>query len=101
MPTEVIDALAGMNVEQAVFLAVGLFGTGAAVTLLLANAHHLCPQPVLQAAVHAGHDLNRAVALAALHASKAVLLARIWLVAALLVAVAYLDTTPSRNGGTR
>lgn len=37
MPTTVIDMLAGLNVAEAVFLALMLFGSGAAVLLLLVD----------------------------------------------------------------
>lgn len=64
MPPEVIDLLAHMSATRAVCLALWLVGSGSTVVLLAANTDHsLDPRPVLhQAAVHAGHDLNRAYA---------------------------------------
>lgn len=109
MPTEVIDALAGLSVEQAVCLALMLFGSAACVCLLLIDAH-IDPDSTAgraiagahQAAVHAGHDVNRWTAIAWLQAAKAVLLARIALVHVLLVVVAHLNpAAPSSKESTR
>lgn len=107
MPTEVIDMLAGLTVERAVFLALMLFGTPAAVVLYVANSDLDLRTPVVraagsvhQAAVHAGHDVNRWLALALAHAAQLRDRARLILIAGLLLAVAYLDTT-SNNGGSR
>lgn len=104
MPTEVIDALADMSVEQALFLAAGLFGSAACVCLLLIDMR-IDPNSTAgraiatahQTAVHAGHDVNRWAALAWLYASRAVLLARIALVAVLLVIVAHLNPAGSTS----
>lgn len=110
MPTEVIDLLAGLSVERAVFLALMLFGTPAAIVLYVANTDLDLRTPVVraagtahQAAVHAGHDLNRAICLLTLHTAQVRDRARIALVTALLLAVAHLDPTSpiSKKGGTR
>ncbi|MGW2720792.1 hypothetical protein [Streptomyces sp. NPDC001492] len=104
MPTEVIDALADMSVEQALSLAVGLFGSAACACLLLIDAH-IDPDTATgraiatahQTAVHARHDLNRWAAIAWLHTRKGVLLARIALVALLLIAAAYFAPADSAS----
>jgi hypothetical protein len=43
LTTEVIDALADMSVEQAVFLAAGLFGTSLVPFFLFVEADRLTP----------------------------------------------------------
>lgn len=102
MPSEVIDALAGLNVAEAVFLAIGLFGSGATVIILLAGVDHLCPKPVHQAVVHAGHDATRAYCLLVLRSKQARDRARIALVAGLLIAAARLDSSsPLSQKGAR
>lgn len=103
MPTEVIDLLTGLSVERAVFLALMLFGTPAAVVLYVANTDLDLRTPVVraagtvhQAAVYAGHDLNRAYALLALHAAQLRGRARLLAVRGLLVLLLRL-TAPKGN----
>jgi hypothetical protein len=90
MPTEVIDALAGLSVEQAVALATAVFSASLVPFFLLVDVQQFVPQRVRDA--HLGEW-------AVLHAEKAVLQARIALVAALLIAVAHLDSSPISKKG--
>lgn len=89
MPTEVIDALAGLNVAEAVAVALVLFVPGATAIACLARADHLIPEPV-----------ERALARLVEQALRISDLAWIALIDALLWTAAHLNTTP-RNGGTR
>lgn len=58
--------LAGLTPEAAVFLALMLFGSSLVPFFLLVDAEftalHRAVEAVHQAAVHAGHDVNRAIA---------------------------------------
>ena len=91
MPTEVIDLLAHMNLAQAVFLALMLFGSAAAVWLIAIDYEQLVDRVRRSAAFE----------LAALRWFQARDRARLALVAALLIAVAHLDTSsPISKKGT-
>ena len=94
MPTEVIDALAGLSVEQAVALAIATFSASLVPFFLLVDVQQFVPQRVRDA-----HLAERA----ALHALQARDRARRGLVAALLAVLTHLDTTSSapKKGATR
>ncbi len=49
MPEFLIDGLADMSVPRAIFLAVGLFATGASLLLLLVDVRHVVPRRVRRA----------------------------------------------------
>ena len=93
MPTEVIDALADLSVERAIFLALMLFGSSAAVWLIAIDYEQLVDRVRRSAAFE----------LAALRWFQARDWARLALVAFLLIAVAHLDTSSpiSKKGAAR
>jgi hypothetical protein len=90
MPDSVISLLADMNVAAAVCLGVAVPAAASVPYFLLVNAD-LDPRPTVrrvvsavhQVAVHAGHDLNRALATGQRVSAAALRDAAIW-VAALL-----------------
>lgn len=95
MPTEVIDLLAGMSVERAIFLAVGTSALFAVPYLAFVNVDRIIPQRVRDA--HLGERAAVQAEKAWEHAAKAVLLTRVGLVAVLQVAVAYLTPADSAS----
>ncbi|MFC8515542.1 hypothetical protein [Streptomyces sp. NPDC057257] len=99
MPNEVIDALAGLNVERAIFLALALFGSSAAVLLLALSEGPLLPEHWVPERVRK----SAAYELAALRWFQFRDRARLALVAALLICVARLDSSSpiSRKGDVR